>query len=93
LIRQLADEVDKPFMFNQIAGGKSPACTLEQLRDAGVSLVNYSTPCLFAAQAVIDETMRSLKANDGCIQVGPTQVSVPACNAVLYENLKRRSAQ
>jgi 2-methylisocitrate lyase-like PEP mutase family enzyme len=93
LIRQLADEVDKPFMFNQIAGGKSPPCTLEQLRDAGVSLVNYSTPCLFAAQAVIEDTMRSLKENDGRIQVGPSQVSVPDCNAVLYENLKRRSAQ
>jgi 2-methylisocitrate lyase-like PEP mutase family enzyme len=93
LIRELADEVDKPFMFNQIAGGKSPPCTLDELRNAGVSLVNYSTPCLFAAQAVIDETMRSLKENDGYIQVGPTQVSVPDCNAVLYENLKRRSAQ
>jgi 2-methylisocitrate lyase-like PEP mutase family enzyme len=93
LIRQLADEVDKPFMFNQIAGGKSPPCTLEELHEAGVSLVNYSTPCLFAAQAVMDETMRSLKENDGRIQVGPMQVSVPDCNAVLYENLKRRSAQ
>jgi 2-methylisocitrate lyase-like PEP mutase family enzyme len=93
LIRQLADEVDKPFMFNQIAGGKSAPCTIEQLRDAGVSLVNYSTPCLFAAQAVIEDTMRSLKENDGRIEVGPSQVSVPDCNTVLYENLKRRSAQ
>jgi 2-methylisocitrate lyase-like PEP mutase family enzyme len=93
LIRQLAEEVDKPFMFNQIAGGKSPPCTIEQLRDAGVSLVNYSTPCLFAAQAVIEETMQSLKENDGRIEVGPMQVSVLDCNAVLSENLKRRSAQ
>jgi 2-methylisocitrate lyase-like PEP mutase family enzyme len=93
LIRQLADEVDKPFMFNQIAGGKSPPCTLDELHEAGVSLVNYSTPCLFAAQAVISETMQSLKENSGRIEVGASQVSVPDCNAVLYENLKRRSAQ
>jgi 2-methylisocitrate lyase-like PEP mutase family enzyme len=92
LIRSLADEIDKPFMFNQIAGGKSPPCTLEQLHDAGISMVNYSTPCLFAAQAVIEETLRSLKENDGYIGVGPSQVGVSDCNGLLHENLKRRSA-
>jgi 2-methylisocitrate lyase-like PEP mutase family enzyme len=92
LIRSLADEIDKPFMFNQIAGGKSPPCTLGELHAAGISLVNYSTPCLFAAQAVIEDTMRSLREKDGYISVGPTQVGVAGCNGLLHENLKRRSA-
>ena len=50
LIRKLKDHVIKPFAFNQIARGKSSSYSLREFRDAGVSLVIYSTPCLFAAQ-------------------------------------------
>lgn len=39
-----------------------------ELRDAGVSLVIYSTSCLFAAQAAIEDTMKSMKENDGLLQ-------------------------
>ncbi|HSU68060.1 MAG TPA: isocitrate lyase/PEP mutase family protein, partial [Tepidisphaeraceae bacterium] len=48
LLRLIASRIDKPLMFNQIAGGKSPRCSLSELSELGVSLVNYSTPCLFA---------------------------------------------
>jgi 2-methylisocitrate lyase-like PEP mutase family enzyme len=35
LVRDLSKKVKVPFCFNQIAGGKSPACTLTELKDAG----------------------------------------------------------
>ena len=90
LLRELADRIDVPVMFNQIAGGKSPPCSLTELREAGVALVNYSTPCLFAAQTAIAETMSDLATQDGYLpppQVG--EVGVPECTALLTENLQR----
>lgn len=93
LLRQLSNEIACPLVFNQIAGGKSPPCTLEQLADAGVSLVNYSTPCLFAAQAAIDNTMRSLKANDGGLaNLDVRHADLKSCQHVLEANIQRRHA-
>ena len=40
---------DKPLLFNQIAGGKSPRLSLTELQELGVDVAIYSTPCLFAA--------------------------------------------
>ena len=85
VIRTLHREVDKPLVFNQIAGGKSPTCSLSELREAGVSIVNYSTPCLFAAQEGIDTKMKWLRENDGLLL--KEQVGVPECTALLNENL------
>jgi 2-methylisocitrate lyase-like PEP mutase family enzyme len=65
-----------PLMFNQIAGGKS--------------LVNYSTPCLFAAQKALEESMRDLQASGGLLPYGaPGQVGVVDCNRLLHQNLER----
>jgi len=50
IIRRLNREVDCPIMVNQLHGGKTPDWSLTELEDAGVSIVIYSTPCLFAAQ-------------------------------------------
>jgi 2-methylisocitrate lyase-like PEP mutase family enzyme len=50
----------KPVLFNQIAGGKSPPASIDELRDAGVSVVIYSTPCLFAAHEAIERSLREL---------------------------------
>ena len=81
-------------MVNQIEGGKSPAWSLRELREADVSLVNYSTPCLFAAQAAIDEAMKALKEKDGLLQgIGNGRVDVQGCTAILSENLARRDKQ
>lgn len=88
VIRTLKNEVDKPLVFNQIAGGKSPECSLTDLKQAGVSLVNYSTPCLFAAQTAIEEEMKMLRENDGWLQ--KQRVGVRECNAHLHENLTHR---
>jgi 2-methylisocitrate lyase-like PEP mutase family enzyme len=88
LISTLRQLVERPFTFNQIAGGKSPVCTLQQLRESGVSLVIYSTPCLFAAQAAIGDAMNALAEHDGSVQyVCHGRVGVKECTAILNENL------
>lgn len=91
VIRQLSSEIDRPMAFNQIAGGKSAPCTATELRDAGVSLVIYSTPCLFAAQQAIDAAMRDLTARDGELPLpAPGRVGVTECTEILEHNLARR---
>jgi 2-methylisocitrate lyase-like PEP mutase family enzyme len=59
-IRKLRSLIDCPIMLNQLHGGKSPNWTLDELQGAGVSIVIYSTPCLFAAQYAIDQYLGQL---------------------------------
>jgi 2-methylisocitrate lyase-like PEP mutase family enzyme len=91
-IRQIRKLVSCPILFNQIAGGKSPPCTLKQLAALGVSLAIYSTPCLFAAQSAIEEAMKTLKEKDGLLTPSPSMgsVGVKACTSHLNDNLLRR---
>jgi 2-methylisocitrate lyase-like PEP mutase family enzyme len=89
VITTLKIQVDKPLVFNQIAGGKSPPCSLTELRDAGVSLVNYSTPCLFAAQAALEDEMKCLREKDGFLL--KERVGVQECTALLDENLANKN--
>ncbi|MGR3931945.1 isocitrate lyase/PEP mutase family protein [Streptomyces sp. BRA346] len=56
---------DKPLLFNQIAGGKSPRLSLSELTDLGVDIAIYSTPCLFAAHGAIEGALVDLKMADG----------------------------
>jgi 2-methylisocitrate lyase-like PEP mutase family enzyme len=87
-IRQLKALVDRPLCFNQIAGGKSPACTLSELSEAGVSLAIYSTPCLFPVQAAIENAMEEIKTNEGSL--AKSRIGVQDCTKILSENLARR---
>jgi len=88
---QLHRIVDRPLVFNQIAGGKSPARSLEDLHAAGISMVIYSTPCLFSAQAAIEEAMLALKASGGLLQSqGKRPVSLETCLEFLKENQLKR---
>jgi 2-methylisocitrate lyase-like PEP mutase family enzyme len=89
IIEKLAATVDRPFTFNQIAGGKSPPVTLTELKKRGVSLVIYSTPCLFAAQQAMDGALQQLRAQDGLLPDGPGTVGVKDCTALLQENHRR----
>jgi len=91
VVRDLSKSVDRLFCFNQIAGGKSPACTLTELDEAGVSLVIYSTPCLFAAQAAIDDAMVALKTADGTLAA--SRIGVRECSGLLNDNLARRNTR
>lgn len=94
LIKALKKQVPVPLVFNQIAGGKSPRLSRQQLQEAGASLLIYSTPCLFAAHAAIDGAMKELIENDGALpQLTNGQVDVKTCTQVLHENLARRDAQ
>ena len=88
VVRDLIRRVDKPFTFNQIAGGKSPAYTQDELKAAGITLVIYSTPCLFPAQAAIEQAMLDLKAHNGSL--AGSRIGVKDCTAVLNDNLARR---
>jgi len=89
-VRQLSGIVPRPFCFNQIAQGKSPPCTLTELRESGAKLVIYSTPCLFAAQAAIGDAMVQLVNVDGSL--AGSRVGVKDCTRILSDNLARRSA-
>ncbi|MGB5433678.1 MAG: isocitrate lyase/PEP mutase family protein [Acidimicrobiia bacterium] len=90
LLNELSALVDVPLAFNQIAGGKSPAVTLTELADRGVSIAIYSTPALFAAQSAIEAAMVDLEAADGrLVQPAEGGIGVADCNTLLTDNLER----
>ena len=91
LIKTLRNNVKQPLVYNQFAGGKSPSYSLDQLSDAGISLVVYSTPCLFPAQAAIEEAINSLRKNNGLLL--EKNVGLKECSDLLNENLKRRDSR
>jgi 2-methylisocitrate lyase-like PEP mutase family enzyme len=92
LIRTLKAEVDRPLAFNQIAGGKSPRCSLPQLAAAGISLAIYSTPCLFAAQAAVASAIGCLEQTNGVLPEAAAgrSVGLKDCVGLLQENLAAR---
>jgi len=77
-----------PFGFNQIAKGKSPPVSLTDLKDLGLKIVIYSTPCLFAAQTAVEGAMKFIKDNDG--NLPRDSIGVKDCTAVLDSNLENR---
>lgn len=89
VLGELARAGARPFVFNQIAGGKSPPASLTELAACGVSMVIYSTPCLFAAQTAIEDALVALRERDGRLPDG-SRVGVASCTALLTENLRRR---
>jgi 2-methylisocitrate lyase-like PEP mutase family enzyme len=81
---------DKPLLFNQIAGGKSPRFSLTELGELGVNVAIYSTPCLFAAQRAMDDAMISLADTDGRLpEVRGDEVGVSASVELLNRNISR----
>src|SRR5882724_3337311 len=84
-IRQIRKVIgDKPLLFNQIAGGKSPRLSLPELEDLGVNVAIYSTPCLFAAQGAIEEALTTLKTNEG--RLPPQGIGVAEALHLLERN-------
>ncbi|MER5195287.1 isocitrate lyase/PEP mutase family protein [Streptomyces sp. NPDC002755] len=91
-IRRIRDVVgDKPLLFNQIAGGKSPRLSLSELSDLGVNVAIYSTPCLFAAHAAMHSALVDLKRTDGRLpQVDAVSgIGVRASTELLERNIAR----
>ncbi len=93
IIRAVRSHTKKPLVFNHIVGGRSPALTLSELKSRGISAVLYSTPCLFAAQAAIQETLHTLHQNDGFLTAENTRCAdLATCQAILEENFSRYAA-
>ncbi|WP_314224388.1 isocitrate lyase/PEP mutase family protein [Streptomyces zaehneri] len=91
-IRRIRDVVgNKPLLFNQIAGGKSPRLSLSELSDLGVNVAIYSTPCLFAAHAAMDSALAELKRADGRLPEvdAATGIGVRASTELLERNIAR----
>lgn len=84
-VKELAREVKCPVVVNQLHGGKTPNWGLEQLEDAGVSIVIYSTPCLFAAQYALEKYLDEFKRT----QILPSEgtASLDQCTKVLNKGL------
>lgn len=78
---------DKPLLFNQIAGGKSPRFSLSDLEELGVGVAIYSTPCLFAAQTAMDQALTRLREDDG--RLPEESIGVADCLELLERNLSR----
>jgi 2-methylisocitrate lyase-like PEP mutase family enzyme len=78
---------DKPLVFNQIAGGRSPRLSLRELTDLGVDVAIYSTPCLFAAHAAIDDALVRLKDRDGVLP--DDSIGVADSQDLLTRNISR----
>jgi 2-methylisocitrate lyase-like PEP mutase family enzyme len=94
LFRELRSKIDQPLVFNQIAGGKSPSHSFRELKDAGISVALYSTPCLFAAQSAMDDAVKSLLQRCGHLpEGGKNTVGIHECTAILDKNLTRRDAR
>jgi 2-methylisocitrate lyase-like PEP mutase family enzyme len=85
---------DKPLLFNQIAGGKSPRLSLPELQDLGVDVTIYSTHCLFAAQEAMDAALTRLHAAEGRLpDPAPDGVGVAESVALLEANISRHHAK
>ncbi|MFE3942777.1 oxaloacetate decarboxylase [Streptomyces sp. NPDC059118] len=82
---------DKPLLFNQIAGGKSPRLSLSELADLDCQVAIYSTPCLFAAHAAIDSALTDLKQSDGRLPefVPAEGIGVQRSTELLEKNISR----
>ncbi|GAA2932414.1 isocitrate lyase/PEP mutase family protein [Streptomyces mexicanus] len=92
-IRRVREVVgDKPLLFNQIAGGKSPRLSLGELSELGVNVAIYSTPCLFAAHEAMDTALAQLKQADGRLpQVDAARgIGVQASTRLLERNMAHR---
>ncbi|MFG2628937.1 oxaloacetate decarboxylase [Streptomyces sp. NPDC048473] len=82
---------DKPLLFNQIAGGKSPRLSLSELTELECQMAIYSTPCLFAAHAAIDAALTDLKQSDGRLpELAPSGgIGVRGSTELLEKNISR----
>mgnify|MGYP006189920873 FL=1 len=70
-------------VVNLIAGGKTDPISLSELHNRGVNIVNYSTPCLFAAQKAINDSLDKLIENDGILTLEEGDVTLSENNAFL----------
>jgi 2-methylisocitrate lyase-like PEP mutase family enzyme len=89
-IEQIRGELGDEFKHtvNLIAGGKTPPVTLTKLSELKVNIVIYSTPCLYAAQKAIEDSMLELKEMDGSMELKPGAILLEANMAIMKNNAK-----
>ncbi|MBB5953828.1 2-methylisocitrate lyase-like PEP mutase family enzyme [Saccharothrix tamanrassetensis] len=91
-IRRVAAATGRtPLVFNQIAGGRSPALSLTELAGLGVDVAIYSTPCLFAAHQAMDDALTRLRDADG--RLSADSIGVAASQSLLAHNLATHRAR
>lgn len=92
-LARMKEATQTPVVFNQIHGGKSGPVGLDELESYGVSVVLFSTPCLFAAQSAIDTALGDLKAAGGKLTAGMSGgVRLNDAVDLLERNLAARDA-
>ena len=74
---------DTAIVVNLIGGGNTAPINLSQLHEYGVNIVNYSTPCLFAAHGAINESLDKLLLNDGMLKIEDNDVTLKENNTFL----------
>jgi len=84
LVKELSKKIKCPIMVNQLHGGKSPNWSLNEMEDSGVSIVIYSTPCLFAAQYAMERYLKSLLENKKL--PSENTVTMEESNRILYKH-------
>ena len=77
---------DAKLVVNLIAGGKTKPIDLSELSDSGVNIVNYSTPCLFAAHRAIRESLDELLKNNGKLSSSDKDVTLDDNNSFLKKS-------
>jgi len=90
MVAELRRALDCPLAINQIGGGKTPLWNIEELEEAGASIVLYSTPCLFAAQRAVERTLDGLRAEQGLAKAQRDSATLAECHRLLRENLEWR---
>jgi 2-methylisocitrate lyase-like PEP mutase family enzyme len=90
LLEQVAASVQCPVAGNVIAGGCTPDATQADLGRLGLSLLIYSTPCLFAAQGAIEAQLEAIGQTDKPIaEMLAVGADLHRCNSLLNEMSRR----
>ncbi|MFJ3699291.1 oxaloacetate decarboxylase [Streptomyces sp. NPDC090052] len=93
-IRRIRESIgDKPLLFNQIAGGRSPRLSLPELGEVGVDVAIYSTPCLFAAHEAMDRALAGLRAADGRLPAAEDEHGIGVVQSIELLNRNLRGAR
>ena len=90
LISHLRQAVSCPLFCNVIGGGQVPAGSRADLAAHGVQGLIYSTPCLFAVQAAVEQALAQLKHDEAPLaEALASPRDLTHCHAVLEANLRR----
>jgi 2-methylisocitrate lyase-like PEP mutase family enzyme len=90
LLSQIREAVRCPLYCNVIGGGLVPVGSRADLAAHGVQGLIYSTPCLFAAQAAVEQTLVQLKHDNAPLaEALASPRDLAHCHAVLVANLNR----